>query len=308
MSPNEHGREGSTARVLRIPTPAGSGLVLEHRSRTLDLSQGLPHAKRGDLLELIARGLFDDPEGLTAATLAQFPRCSAPLSLLTPFEPRHVGKVLALSSSPRQWREATPEQEPRARFSNRSPATLIAGGQSVEPAHPAGSGEPGGSFLIHEAYLALVVSTRARGLDLDSSLGAIAGFMVASDFTRRTLDGRPSTPWFGPSPCGALAIGPAFVPRSCFDLGDVTIRVRRTRGGSQEPEQRHSTGEFLHDAALAVAAISRLAILHPGDLLLLPTGLGAGRLEAGDEVRCTIDGIGELTTGICSRERLYKQA
>jgi 2-keto-4-pentenoate hydratase/2-oxohepta-3-ene-1,7-dioic acid hydratase in catechol pathway len=48
----------------------------------------------------------------------------------------------------------------------------------------------------------------------------------------------------------------------------------------------------------AIAHLSTYFELYPGDLILMGTPAGVGPLEDGDQVSCTIEGIGELSTSI----------
>ncbi len=309
MTSTESSRAGSTARVFRIPSSAGSRLILEQQGQHFDLSHALEHARPGDLLELIARGVFDHP-GSLAEDMRPWP-VSAPGELLTPFEPRLVGKILALSGPPRRLLEQEHASDCSRWFSNRSPASLAAGGSEIQLGETGDSGALGHAetgLLLHEVFLAAVIASRARGLCVAEAPAAVAGFMVASDFTRRSLDGRPRTPWFGESPLGTLVLGPAFVPRASFDLAEVTIRARRHRSDRVEPLLTRLSTDFQHDVDLAVAALSRLAILHPGDLVLIPTGVGLGAVDGGDDVHCSIDGIGELSTSVRRWTRMRQQA
>ncbi|MEO6708164.1 MAG: fumarylacetoacetate hydrolase family protein [Planctomycetota bacterium] len=310
MSPSEVSRAGSTARVFRVPSSSGSSLILEHGGGHFDLSYGFDHARHGDLLELVSRGFFDHLPKLGEAARAHRRPVAAPVEVLTPFEPRQVGKVLALTRPPSELFERQAAGDCSRWFDNRSPHTLAADRAMVtvgdsEGAFEAVQVDP--SVLFHQLFLAVVISRRASGLEVADAMSSIAGYTMASDFTRRSLDGRPRTPWFGESPAGTLVIGPAFVPSSAFDLRDVQVRAQRKRGGVSDP-QVTSCADFTPDVTLAVAALSRLAILHPGDLVLVPAGQGQGVVEGGDEVRCAIEGIGELSNSVRRRARLRLQA
>lgn len=304
MSPTPIGR----SRVFRVPSAAGSSLVLEFDGRNFDLSQGFDRERHGDLLQLVDRGFFQSFATLEKSVLTRRRPAPPPSQVLTPLEPRHIGKILALRLPPRELFEQQAAGTEREWFNNRSPASLAASSATVylpEPAETAGE-EP--QVLRHETFLAVVLARRARRIAMNEAAQCIAGYMAASDFTRRSLDGRSRANWFGQSPAGTLVVGPAFVPRESFDLGDVTVGVRRSRGGQIEPARTRRSGELADDVALGVAALSRLAILHAGDVVLIPTGIGLGTVEGGDDVRCWIDGIGELATSIQRRKLLRQQA
>ena len=307
MSPIETSRAGGTARVFRVPSTSGSRLVLELGDEHYDLSHGFEHSRHGDLLELVSRGFFDQLAAHGEGALARRTRALAPAQVLTPFEPRHIGKILALSRPPRELFEREAAGDGARWFSNRSPASLAGNGAWLELGELDPVDKPEPAIVQHECFLALVISRRASGLDLAGAAQAVAGAMLASDFSRRTLDGRPRTAWFGESHGGMLALGPAFVPRDSLDLSTVHASVQRLRDGRVEREFSRFA-DLSTDVPLAVAALSRLAILHPGDLVLIPLGLGLGAVDAGDEIRCQLDGIGELVTNLRRRARLRQQA
>lgn len=312
MSPTHSCPSSRPARVFRVPSAAGSSLILETGGRTFELSHGIERARHGDLLELVNRGFFQHFVEQGEAALTRRWPSPPPSELLTPIEPRHVGKILALGGRPQTWFEPAPNASAAARFTNRSPASLIASGAAVYCAESAESVLAEATVVRHELFLAMWIARRARNVELGAARSAVAGFCVASDFTRRGLDGRPKLPWFGDSPVGSLALGPCFVPAPCFDLTQVRAQVRCSRvdGGerSAKPTRTAELGDLGPDVELAIAALSRLAILHPGDLILIPTGLGMGTVDAGDDVRCSIEGLGELATPVARRTHLRMQA
>jgi 2-keto-4-pentenoate hydratase/2-oxohepta-3-ene-1,7-dioic acid hydratase in catechol pathway len=55
-----------------------------------------------------------------------------------------------------------------------------------------------------------------------------------------------------------------------------------------------STRDMVFSIPQLIAFISSIMTLEPGDLILTGTPAGVGKLEAGDKVQITIEGIGEL--------------
>src|SRR5688572_22564769 len=143
----------SSVRVFRVPSAAGSSLILEHGGRNYDLSQGIERVRHGDVLELVARGFFDNFQERGAANLAcRFP-APPPSQVLTPVEPRQIGKILALACPPRELFEQTDASRTSAGFHNRSPKSLAASGGTVDPGELRNEGEVGThdiSVLRHE--------------------------------------------------------------------------------------------------------------------------------------------------------------
>jgi 2-keto-4-pentenoate hydratase/2-oxohepta-3-ene-1,7-dioic acid hydratase in catechol pathway len=59
-----------------------------------------------------------------------------------------------------------------------------------------------------------------------------------------------------------------------------------------------STRDLAFPVAQLVAFISSVMTLEPGDVILTGTPSGVGPLEAGDEVRVEIEGLGTLTNPV----------
>ena len=64
-------------------------------------------------------------------------------------------------------------------------------------------------------------------------------------------------------------------------------------------KQSSNTSELIFNVVEQISHLSERITLHPGDVILTgtPAGVGAGRgefLKAGDEVRITIERVGEL--------------
>ncbi|MDZ7769159.1 MAG: fumarylacetoacetate hydrolase family protein [Woeseiaceae bacterium] len=66
------------------------------------------------------------------------------------------------------------------------------------------------------------------------------------------------------------------------------------------PRQEGDLSDLIWPVAEALAELSTLFTLAPGDLLFTGTPSGVGSIEAGDRVTCGIDGIDELTIEITS--------
>jgi len=150
-----------------------------------------------------------------------------------------------------------------------------------------------------EAELALVIGTRVRRAGPDEATGAIAGFTVANDISMRdwqyrTLEWLQGKTWEHATPVGPWLVTPDEVggPDPDLSIGCAVDGVFR---------QDARTSELVFSPADLVAYASQFVTLEPGDLLLTgtPAGVGHGMdpptyLAAGQVVRTTIEGIGEL--------------
>ncbi|MCC7208701.1 MAG: fumarylacetoacetate hydrolase family protein, partial [Anaerolineae bacterium] len=82
---------------------------------------------------------------------------------------------------------------------------------------------------------------------------------------------------------------------------DATIHIRIERGGACVFEGRVHTGRIKRRAEELVAYLGRCLTFPDGVVLLTGTGVvpdGDFTLAPGDEVRITIDGLGELVNSV----------
>lgn len=218
---------------------------------------------------------------------------NAPAGVGTPLPRDSVGKILCLGKNFRahaeEFGEAVPE-EPL--FFAKLPETLVP--HRAEVRVPAWYDRR----VDHEAELCVVISLAGREIAVEDALEHVAGYTVANDLTARSLQGDDRAkghPWFRSKNLdGFCPLGPCFVPRDYLDPRDVVVRA--TVGGVER--QRASTRDLVVDVPHALAWLSRHMTLHPGDLVLMGTPAGVGPLVDGDEVVCSVEGIGELLTTV----------
>ncbi len=149
-----------------------------------------------------------------------------------------------------------------------------------------------------EVELAIVVGRPIINADRAEAARAILGYTIANDVTASNICGRDhhlarskSLPTFCPvgdflrtsAATGALAM-------------TTTINGRRTQCGT-------SANRILDDID-ALALVSRIVALHPGDLVLTGTPAGAmdSTVRPGDRVELEIESIGTLSNPIVGRE------
>jgi len=159
-----------------------------------------------------------------------------------------------------------------------------------------------------EVELVVVIGTGGYQIAEADAWSAIAGFTVGQDISDRDVQMRPeSYPQFG--------LGksfPGFAPTGPFvatldEVGDPhDLGLRCWVNG--EPMQDGRTDDFVFSIPSVVAYLSDVVTLLPGDLIFTgtPSGVGSGLrppryLAAGDEVRSSIDGVGEMTTTFVDR-------
>jgi len=176
------------------------------------------------------------------------------------------------------------------------PSTIIGPGASItwDPALT--------NAVDYEVELAVVIGQRARHLSVANALGVIFGYTIANDISARDLQQRDGQ-WtraknfdtfcpLGPTLLTADEVpDPQDIPLTC-QVNDAVM-------------QASTTHEMIFSVAEILVHLSRFVTLEPGDLVLTgtPRGVGAFRqppisLQPGDQVQCTIPGIGTLTNPV----------
>ncbi len=153
-----------------------------------------------------------------------------------------------------------------------------------------------------ECELAVVIGRRASHLGRGEAMAAVFGYTVLNDITMRDLQ-REDRQWLRAKGSDGFApIGPVVVTTD--ELRDASdLRLRSSVNG--ETWQDSSTAEMIFDLPTLIAFISRTITLEAGDLIATGTPAGVGHfhrppryLEAGDLMRCEIEGIGVLENRI----------
>jgi len=157
-----------------------------------------------------------------------------------------------------------------------------------------------------EAELAVVIGRTAKDVPEARALEHVAGYTIGNDLSARDVMRRAGISNTSPfhfdwvaQKCfdGACPLGPWIVPAA--DVPDPhKLKIELSVNGVVK--QSSNTGELIFNIAEQISHLSEKITLRPGDVILTgtPAGVGAGRgefLKAGDEVRITIERIGELT-------------
>ena len=152
----------------------------------------------------------------------------------------------------------------------------------------------------YEAELVLVVGKKGRHLTPAAALEHLAGYTVGHDVSARDWqlekDGRQ---WMAGKTFDTFApLGPTLVtPDEIPDVHNLAIRLRLNGETMQNGNTRH----MIFTAGVALAYISQVVTLLPGDLVFTgtPPGVGMARtppvwLKGGDVVEVEIEGLGVL--------------
>jgi 2-keto-4-pentenoate hydratase/2-oxohepta-3-ene-1,7-dioic acid hydratase in catechol pathway len=150
----------------------------------------------------------------------------------------------------------------------------------------------------YEAELAVVIARRCRDVPAEQALDYVAGAMALNDVSARDLQLQVSQWTLGKAIDTFAPCGPALVLLDEIqDLQALGIRARVNGRTLQDAD----TSLMVFGVAEAIAFLTRVMTLEPGDIISTgtPAGVGMARdpqvwLRDGDLVEVEIDGIGTL--------------
>lgn len=156
--------------------------------------------------------------------------------------------------------------------------------------------------LDYEVELAVIIGASARNVKASDVHKHIFGYTILNDVTARDVQKRHGQWFFGKSADGYAPMGPCIVTADEAGYPPKLTIQSRVNG---ELRQNCSTERFLFDIDYVVAELSSMMTLMPGTIISTGTPGGAGMgfdpphfLQPGDEVACTIEGIGTLTNKV----------
>ena len=168
--------------------------------------------------------------------------------------------------------------------------------------------EPGGTILRHEtvtkyidyeAELTVVMGKRGTYIPEEEALSHVFGYTIGNDISARDVQNRHVN-WFkGKSLTTHCPVGPWIV--TADEIPDPqNLTVQSYVAG--ELRQNGNTGDMIRSVAEIIHELSQGYELFPGDMIMTgtPKGVGMGfdpprYLMPGNEVKCVISQIGELT-------------
>ena len=152
--------------------------------------------------------------------------------------------------------------------------------------------------IDYEGELAVVIGTRCKDASEEEALGYVAGYTVMNDVSARDLQMQTSQ-WIAGKALDTFApMGPGLVP--AWEVPDPQRLTLTTRVNGQVV-QHAQTADMVFTVAQAVAFLSSLMTLEPGDIIATgtPSGVGFTRtpplfLTDGDVTEVEIEGIGTI--------------
>ena len=161
-------------------------------------------------------------------------------------------------------------------------------GEGAAVAVPAEPGE-----VRIDATIGLVIGKAASRVSVDQALSHVAGFVVVSDVTL------PHENYYRPAirqrdRDGFCPISRMFKDEAGFDLDNATLSI--SINGKRAYERSFAT--LVRPAAQLIADVSEFMTLAAGDVLLLGPGEGSPLARAGDQIKISVPGLGELNHSV----------
>lgn len=183
-----------------------------------------------------------------------------------------------------------PDREPPFWFAKPADA-IVASGSVID--YP-----PRTENLHHEIELVVAISKAGTDVAVGDALGHVFGYATGIDLTRRDLQKEAKSlgrPWVTAK--GFDQSAPVSALHTVAEVGHpASGRIWLSVNG--EIRQQADLNELIWSVAEAIAELSTLFALSPGDLIFTGTPAGVGPVLAGDQVSGGIDGIDEITITI----------
>ena len=183
-----------------------------------------------------------------------------------------------------------PNREPPFFFMKPTWSVLPGGGQMVYPAMT--------SNLHFEVELVVAIGKGGINVSAEEAMGLVYGFAVGIDFTRRDLQDEAkekSRPWeASKSFRHAAPIGSIRPIEAVNDItqGAISLLV------NGEVRQQGDLNQMIWKIPQVISRLSELFVLNPGDLIFTGTPAGVGRVQPGDALQATVDGLETLDVQI----------
>jgi fumarylpyruvate hydrolase len=178
-------------------------------------------------------------------------------------------------------------REPPFFFCKPADAVVPSNGEALHLAFPAPTDN-----LHHEAELVVAIGKGGRHLSLEDAQSSVAGYAVGLDMTKRDLQGTAKAagkPW---------EIGKAFDQSA--PIGPLKLNQKLMREGmlqlwkNGELKQTAHISSMIWEVDEIIVELSKYFELKQGDLIFTGTPAGVGAVQAGDQLRVELEGVGGL--------------
>jgi fumarylpyruvate hydrolase len=193
-------------------------------------------------------------------------------------------------------RESGADPDREAPFYFMKPADAIVASGSRIP-YP-----PRTKDLHHEIELVVAIGKGGRDIPVAEASSHVFGYAVGIDLTRRDLQAEAKNagrPW--DTAKGFDHSAPVSPIHPVAEVGHPSRgRIWLSVGGKLR--QEGDLAELIWSVPEALAELSTLFTLAPGDLVFTGTPAGVGALQPGDEVRGGVEGVDEVRIQIADRD------
>ncbi len=154
------------------------------------------------------------------------------------------------------------------------------------------------SDLHHEVELVVALKQGGQNLSPEQARACVAGYAIGIDMTRRDLQAQAkqkSHPWEAAKAFDHSApIGPIqrIEQTGWLDHGAITLLV------NGEVRQQGDLNQMLWPVDQAIAYLSTLFTLMPGDILMTGTPSGVGAIQKGDQLEACIEGLESVSLAL----------
>lgn len=146
--------------------------------------------------------------------------------------------------------------------------------------------------VTYAGELAAVVGERCKNVSEDEIDGILRGYTIMNDVDALDQQGRTARKAFD----GSAPLGPWIET----DIDPTGIDIRTEING--EERQRSNTDAMIFDPREVISFLSERCTLLPNDVVAFGSPANPGRIEPGDEIEITYEGIGTLRNTVTSIE------
>jgi len=157
---------------------------------------------------------------------------------------------------------------------------------------------PRSQDVHHEVELAVLIGKEARHVDRADAMDHVRGWGVLLDMTARDIQSRAKDkglPWSVAKGFDTFCPVSDFVERNVVnDPADLSIRLEV----NGEVRQDGSTAHMIFPVDFIIHYISHIMTLYPGDLIATGTPEGVARVDPGDRLLASVEGVGSLSVDV----------
>ena len=147
----------------------------------------------------------------------------------------------------------------------------------------------------HEAELGMIIGRKGSDIAYDDAMSYVAGYAIALDMVVRGKEDRS----FRKSVDSYAVLGPWMVTADEIeDPGNLDFSLEI----ANEMRQKNNTQNLILGLPGQIVWASKFYSLHPGDIIMSGTCAGVSRVQDGDMMHLTFEGIGEMDVPVRSHE------